>query len=65
MNPRFTRSARAIALILPALMLTACSSGETANAAVDEFDAQSNRGQAFINDANSDPNILKIGRAHV
>ena len=41
-------------------LIVGCSSGESAQAPADSFDAQSNRGQAFIVDKNSDPNILNI-----
>jgi uncharacterized surface protein with fasciclin (FAS1) repeats len=41
-------------------LLVGCSSGDTAEAPGDSFDAESNRGQAFIVDENSDPNILNI-----
>ena len=40
--------------------LGACSPGDSAEAPADSFDAQSNRGQAFVVDENSDPNILNI-----
>ena len=54
--PRFGR-ALGIAFIAGA---AACSSADTAEAPADSFDAQSNRGQAFVVDENSDPNILNI-----
>ncbi len=56
--------ARGIALsslaTLSLALLTACGSGDTSQAAADSFDAESNRGQAWIVDENSDPNILNI-----
>ena len=51
---------RRIGLTLVAVSLAACSPGDSANAPADEFDASSNRGQAFIADDNSNPNILNI-----
>ena len=48
-------AAGALALAL----MAGCAQGETAESR-DVFDAQSNRGQAFIVDENSDPNILNI-----
>ena len=41
-------------------LLAACTAGDTAEAPDDSFDARSNRGQAFVVDENSDPNILNI-----
>lgn len=55
-HPLFTR-ALALALVSG---LAACSSADTAEAPSDSFEARSNRGQAFIVDENSDPNILNI-----
>ena len=54
-----THRSRLTCLTLVAL-LGACSAGDTAEAPADSFDAQSNRGQAFVVDENSDPNILNI-----
>lgn len=51
---------RSLALVLSLLALGACSSGDSAEGRVDEFNAASNRGQAFIQDNNSNPNILNI-----
>jgi len=48
------------AAILLALAAAGCRPAETANAPEDAFTARSNRGQAFIVDAKSDPNILNI-----
>lgn len=54
--------ARALGLALVGLLpvVTACSSGDSAEAPDDSFDARSNRGQAFVVDENSDPNILNV-----
>ncbi len=41
-------------------LLVACGGPDTAEAPVDSFDAASNRGQAFVADDKSDPNILNI-----
>jgi uncharacterized surface protein with fasciclin (FAS1) repeats len=46
--------------IFLALVASACRPAETADAPDDAFAARSNRGQAFIADENSDPNILNI-----
>ena len=43
-----------------ALVLGACTGADSAEAPADSFDARSNRGQAFVVDENSDPNILNI-----
>ena len=40
--------------------LAACSQGDSAEAPADSFDARSNRGQAFVVDETSDPNILTL-----
>lgn len=50
---------RTLAAVLLAA-LPACGSADTAEAPSDSFDAPSNRGQAFIVDESSDPNILNI-----
>lgn len=50
---------RVVEIVLIAL-LGACGGGESAEAPADSFDAASNRGQAFVADDNSDPNILNI-----
>ncbi|MDH5589796.1 MAG: fasciclin domain-containing protein [Gemmatimonadota bacterium] len=42
------------------VMCVACGSADSGEQAADDFSAQSNRGQAFIVDANSKPNILNI-----
>lgn len=56
--------ARGIALSSLALLFsgisTACTSADSSQAAQDSFDAESNRGQAWVADENSDPNILNI-----
>lgn len=54
--------ARVLGLALAGLLpvVTACSSGDSAEAPDDSFDARSNRGQAFVVDENSDPNILNV-----
>lgn len=54
--------ARTLGLALVGLLpvVTACSSGDSAEAPDDSFDARSNRGQAFVVDENSDPNILNV-----
>jgi uncharacterized surface protein with fasciclin (FAS1) repeats len=49
-----------VELGLAMLLMAACSPGDTAEAPSDSFDARSNRGQAFVVDENSDPNILNI-----
>jgi uncharacterized surface protein with fasciclin (FAS1) repeats len=46
--------------LLLAVMLGACTAGDSAEAPAESFDARSNRGQAFVVDENSDPNILNI-----
>lgn len=54
--------ARTLGLTLVGLLsvVAACSSGDSAEAPEDSFDAQSNRGQAYVVDESSDPNILNI-----
>jgi uncharacterized surface protein with fasciclin (FAS1) repeats len=42
------------------LWIGGCGPAESSDAAADSFDAQSNRGQAFVVDSKSDPNILNI-----
>ena len=42
------------------IVLGACSQGDTAEAPADSFDAESNRGQAFVVDESSEPNILNV-----
>lgn len=59
MDTNHPLSSRALAVALMA-GLAACSSADTAEAPSDSFDAQSNRGQAFIVDESSDPNVLNI-----
>ena len=51
---------RILGLALVALMATGCGQADSAEAAAESFDAASNRGQAFVVDENSDPNILNI-----
>ncbi len=53
---RIRRIGPALALCL----LGGCTAGDSAEATAESFDAQSNRGQAFVVDENSDPNILNI-----
>lgn len=53
-------SRRSVTPLLSLLAIGACTSGEPAQRPADEFDAASNRGQAFVQDDNSDPNILNI-----
>ncbi len=47
-------------LALLALPLMACAGPEGDATVADDFDAASNRGQAYVVDENSDPNILVI-----
>lgn len=59
MDTKTSRISRIVGLALIA-GLVGCGSADTAEAPADSFDAQSNRGQAFIADASADPNILNI-----
>jgi len=54
-------TARRLPILALTGLLVACG-GETGSqqAAADDFTAESNRGQAFIQDASADPNILQI-----
>ncbi|NNM31763.1 MAG: fasciclin domain-containing protein [Gemmatimonadetes bacterium] len=45
---------------MAALLLLGCGSPDRDGAPAESFDAPSNRGQAFVADDNSDPNILNI-----
>ncbi len=47
-------------LMVVALILAGCSGPEPESAAPESFDAASNRGQAYVVDENSDPNILVV-----
>ena len=47
-------------VVLTTSLLVACTPGETAEAIGESFDAPSNRGQAFVVDESSNPNILNI-----
>jgi len=49
-----------LAAALSLALFTGCAQGDRANTITNSFDAQSNRGQAFIEDDDSDPNILDI-----
>lgn len=49
-----------VASILSLALLGACTQGDSAEAPIDTFNAASNRGQAFVIDDTSDPNILNI-----
>jgi uncharacterized surface protein with fasciclin (FAS1) repeats len=60
MYSQFPLTGRTLVAALSLALLSACNQAQTAEASADSFDAQSNRGQAFINDGNSDPNILNI-----
>jgi uncharacterized surface protein with fasciclin (FAS1) repeats len=51
---------RGTLVVMFALAGAACAPAETADAPPDTFQARSNRGQAFIVDEKSDPNILAI-----
>ena len=58
--PRFDRRLRRVFTITLLGALAACTQGDTAEAPADSFQAESNRGQAFVVDENSDPNILTL-----
>jgi uncharacterized surface protein with fasciclin (FAS1) repeats len=60
MSSRFSVIGLPLTAAMSLAVLAACTQGEGAEATADSFDAQSNRGQAFIVDDNSDPNILNI-----
>lgn len=60
MRSSFPLPRRSLLAALSLTLLGACGQAQTSDAPSDSFDAQSNRGQAFINDGNSDPNILNI-----
>jgi len=45
---------------LSLVFVMACAPADSGEAAADSFDAESNRGQAYVVDENSDPNILNI-----
>lgn len=62
MDLRLPDSGRALGIALVAA-LAACSSADTAEAPSESFDAESNRGQAYVVDENSEPNILNIALA--
>ena len=49
-----------IPTVLALVFLGGCAQGDTAEAPIDTFDAASNRGQAFVIDEDSDPNLLNI-----
>lgn len=52
--------ARPLGLAMAILWISGCGGADSGEAPADAFDAQSNRGQAFVVDSNSDPNILNI-----
>jgi uncharacterized surface protein with fasciclin (FAS1) repeats len=60
MSSRFSIIGLPLTAAMSLVFLAACTQGDGAEATADSFDAQSNRGQAFIVDENSDPNILNI-----
>ncbi len=60
MSPRFSLVRLPLAAAASLVFLAGCAQSDGAQAAEDSFDAQSNRGQAFVLDENSDPNILNI-----
>jgi uncharacterized surface protein with fasciclin (FAS1) repeats len=63
MNRGHSAFARSLGLALSLATLGGCTQEDPAEAQRDSFDARSNRGQAFIVDENSDPNILNIAMA--
>ncbi|MDX1645852.1 MAG: fasciclin domain-containing protein [Longimicrobiales bacterium] len=63
MDGRQSPLSRAVGLTLIPLFLaglSACADGDSAEAPADSFEAASNRGQAFVVDESSDPNILNL-----
>jgi len=55
-------TARRLPILALAALIAACGgdTGSEQAAAADDFGAESNRGQAFIQDSSADPNILQI-----
>jgi uncharacterized surface protein with fasciclin (FAS1) repeats len=60
MNKKCSFLDRSFGMALTVILLGACTPGDTAEAPGESFDAPSNRGQAFVVDEKSDPNILNI-----
>ena len=57
------RGMRLVAITLSAalvVLLTSCTQADDAGATAQAFDAESNRGQAFVVDDVSDPNVLQV-----
>ena len=56
-----TAKSRFLPALIAGWFLVGCGGGaETNQVPADDFDAESNRGQAFIQDSSADPNILNI-----
>lgn len=60
MNTASLSLGRQLGLAMTVVLIGACAQADSADAPADAFDARSNRGQAFVVDENSDPNILNI-----